>query len=155
MRREAHDRKGWHDQSWEQREGGESSTKGKNDEGCVGAASAMIQKASNHRNKRYMIWRALAQRFCGHLGFSDTQRPLNGGLVRPGLSFFSESLGVHEILVRKIWFPPLPKKGPKWGKTVQISRKSSKLTLFLGGGKRNFMDKTVLRTSGRFWFLSF
>ena len=34
-------------------------------------------------------------------------------------------------------------------KTVQISRTSSKLTLFREGeGKRNFMDKTILWTSG-------
>ena len=40
-----------------------------------------------------------------------------------------------KILVRKFGFtPPPPKKGPKWGKTVQISIKSSKLTLFRGGG---------------------
>ena len=46
-----------------------------------------------------------------------------------------KSLGVHKILVRKIWFPPPPpRKGPKWEKTVQISMKSSKLTLFWGGG---------------------
>ena len=46
--------------------------------------------------------------------------------------------------------PSDPEKGPKWGKTVQISRKSSKLT-FRGGGERNFMDKTILWTSGLFW----
>ena len=56
-----------------------------------------------------------------------------------------KSLGVHKILVRKIGFTPPPQKGPKWGKTVWISRKSWNLTLFLGGGERNFMDKTILR----------
>ena len=40
---------------------------------------------------------------------------------------------------RKVWvsikFTPPPRgKGPKWGKTIQISRKSSKLTVFLAGG---------------------
>ena len=46
-----------------------------------------------------------------------------------------KNLGVQKILVRKVWFyPPPPRKGPKWGKTVQISRKSSKLTLSGGGG---------------------
>ena len=48
--------------------------------------------------------------------------------------------------------PPPPEKGSKWGKTAQISRESSKLTLFPGaGGERTFMDKTILWTSGRFW----
>ena len=48
--------------------------------------------------------------------------------------------------------PPAPEQSPKSGNTVQISRKSSKLTLFLGGGeeKRNVMDKTMSWTSGRF-----
>ena len=51
--------------------------------------------------------------------------------------------------------PPPPEKGPEWGKTVLIILKSSKLTLFPrgGGGGRNFMDKTILWTSGRFWWL--
>ena len=65
-----------------------------------------------------------------------------------------KSMGVHKILVRKIWFypPPPAEKGRKWGKTVQISGKSSKLTLFRGGGgERNFMGQTILWTFGRFW----
>ena len=59
-----------------------------------------------------------------------------------------KSLGAHKIRVGKIWFyTPPPEKGPKWGKPVQISRKSSKLTLFGGGGagtqfygQNDFMD---------------
>ena len=59
---------------------------------------------------------------------------------------FQKSLGVHKILVRKIWFyPPPPKRAPKWGKTLQINRKSAKLRLFRGGetqfyGQNDFMD---------------
>ena len=68
---------------------------------------------------------------------------------------FQKSLGVHKIIVREIWVSPPKKKGPKWEKTVQISIKSSKVTLFWGGGgKRDFMDKTILWTSGRFWSLT-
>ena len=64
--------------------------------------------------------------------------------------------GQHASKLRKVWVsinscpqnlvtPPHPKKGPKWGKTVQISLKSSKLTLFPGGGtqfygQNDFMD---------------
>ena len=44
---------------------------------------------------------------------------------------FWKSLGVHKILVRQIWFYPPPEKGPK------MRRKSSKLTLFPGGGGGN------------------
>ena len=67
--------------------------------------------------------------------------------------FFQKSLGVHKILVRKTsFYPPPPRKGPKWEKTVQIIRTSSQLTLVRGGGESSFMDKTILWTSGRFWF---
>ena len=49
-----------------------------------------------------------------------------------------KSLGVPKTLVRKFWLypppPPPPGKGSKWGKTVQISRKSSKLALLRRGG---------------------
>ena len=55
----------------------------------------------------------------------------------------------YGVFVRKVWVsikflsakfgftppPPPPEKGPEeWGKTVQINRKSSKLTHFRGGG---------------------
>ena len=59
-----------------------------------------------------------------------------------------ESLGVHKILVRKILFDPPRRKGPKMRKNYN---KSSNLTLFFfGGGERNFMDKAISWTSGRF-----
>ena len=54
---------------------------------------------------------------------------------------------VHKSFVCKFGFtpPPLPLKGPKMRKkTAQISRKSSKLTIFRGGGQRNFMNRTIL-----------
>ena len=57
--------------------------------------------------------------------------------------FFQKSLGVPKILVRKIWFnrpPPPPKRAQNEEKIVQISRNSSKLTLFPGGGERDVMD---------------
>ena len=61
---------------------------------------------------------------------------LDGGNLALVIGFYQKSLGVHKILVRKIWFPPPPppEKGPKWGKTD-----------FRGGGgaNRNFMDKTI------------
>ena len=41
----------------------------------------------------------------------------------------------------QIWFYPPPRKRPKISeKLVQITRKSSKLTLFRGGGEREFKD---------------
>ena len=78
---------------------------------------------------------------------------LSQALRSPYGGSFQKSLGAHKILVRKIWFyPPPPKRAQNEGKTVQISIKSSKLTLFPGGGggKRDFMDKAILWTSGRF-----
>ena len=51
-----------------------------------------------------------------------------------------------KFLSAKFGFTP-PEKGPKWGKTLQIGRKSSKLTLLRGGGgetgfygQNDFMD---------------
>ena len=64
--------------------------------------------------------------------------------AKPWAQIFQRSLGVHQIiLVRKILFPP-PEKGPKSGKTLQIGRKSSRLTLFRGGGGRNVILWTTL-----------
>ena len=51
-----------------------------------------------------------------------------------------KSLGVHEILVRKNWVSPLPKSQNE-EKLYKSVENSSKLTLFRGGGERNFMDK--------------
>ena len=72
---------------------------------------------------------------------------------------FQKSLGVHNVFSAKFGFPPPPEKDPKWGKTVQISIKSSKVTLFPGGGtqfygQNNFMDIWAFRTFGRYrhWF---
>ena len=50
-----------------------------------------------------------------------------------------KSLGATKFLSAKFGLPPPPppEKGPKWEKTVQISGKSSKLTLFPGGGGEN------------------
>ena len=48
-----------------------------------------------------------------------------------------KSLGVHTILVRKIWFyptPPPPKRAQNEEKLYKLLEKSSKLTLFRGGG---------------------
>ena len=47
-------------------------------------------------------------------------------------------LGVHKILVRKIWLNPPPPKGPKMRKNCTNQYKPLKLTLFAGGGGTRF-----------------
>ena len=72
---------------------------------------------------------------------------------------YRSAVSMSIMMIRKVWvsmkfvsaklvLPPTPQKRAQNEvfKTVQISRKSSKLTLFPGGGS-NFMDKA---TSGRF-----
>ena len=68
------------------------------------------------------------------------------------LDYFQKSLGVHKILVCKIWlYSPTPEKGPN-EETLSKLVENFKIVTFPGGGggKRNFMDKTILWTSGRF-----
>ena len=55
-----------------------------------------------------------------------------------------------KLLSAKFGFPPPKQRTPNEGKLCKISRKSSKLTLFQGGGGTQFIVKTILRTSGRF-----
>ena len=74
-------------------------------------------------------------------------------LVLEGALYSStqKSLGVHKILVRKIWFyPPPPKRAQNEEKLYESVENSPNWHLFRGGGERNFMDKTILWTSGRF-----
>ena len=64
---------------------------------------------------------------------------------------FSEESGVHKILVCKIWFtpPPPPKKRAQNEETLYKSVENPQNCHFGGGGERNFIDKTILWTSGR------
>ena len=50
----------------------------------------------------------------------------------------------HIVPVSRAYPPPPPEKGPKRGKTVQISKKALKIDTFSGGGERNFMDCEVV-----------
>ena len=59
------------------------------------------------------------------------------------LALHQKSLGVHKILVRKIWFYH-PHPPPKMAQNDENCTNLKKLTLFSGGGERNFMDKTIL-----------
>ena len=58
-----------------------------------------------------------------------------------------KSLGVHKILVCKIWFPPPPEKGQNEERLFK-SVENLQIDTFSRVG-RNSMDKTILWTSGR------
>ena len=73
-----------------------------------------------------------------------------GVIDLPARGEIQKSLGVHKILVRKIWFYPPPRKGPKMRKNCTNQQKILKLDTFGRGGERKFMDKTILWTSGCF-----
>ena len=119
----------------------------------IGTSTPPSKKTQNPPLKGGILWA---------WGFSSRKNPKMPGAHKIGAAisgpritggnFMDTTLFLKKILVCKIWFypsPPPPRKGPKWGKTVQISRKSSKLTLSRGGGA--ILDKTILWTSGRFW----
>ena len=73
-------------------------------------------------------------------------------------------VGLANAKIRKVWVsikflsakfgfttPPPQKKGPKMKKNCTNQKKILKIDTFLGGGgEHNFMDKTILWTSGRF-----
>ena len=60
-----------------------------------------------------------------------------------------KGLGVHNV--RKIWFPPPPKRAQNEEKLYKSVENLENVTLLRGGvGKRNLMDKTMLWTSGCF-----
>ena len=75
-------------------------------------------------------------------------------ILKIGFDSNQKSLGVHKILVRKIWFyPPPPKRAQNEEKLYKLVENPQNWHFFRGGGggERNFMDKTVSWTSGRFW----
>ena len=67
-----------------------------------------------------------------------------------------------KFLSAKFGLTPLPQKGPKWGRTVQTSRKSSNWHFFGGGGanailwtKRFYGHLGVSECSKRVWSLTY
>ena len=66
------------------------------------------------------------------------------GLLSKDSARVQKSLGVHKILVRKIWFNP-PRKGLKTREKLYKSVENLQIDTFSGGG-----DTTILWTSGRF-----
>ena len=79
-------------------------------------------------------------------------------LVELRADFCQKSLGVHKILVRKIWFPPPPRKGPKMRKNCRNQYKILKIDTFSVGetrfyGQNDFMDiwAFLILLGGEIW----
>ena len=66
-------------------------------------------------------------------------------------AYLPNCLGVHKFLSTKFGSPP-PKRAQNEEKTVKISRESSILTLFPGGGTQ-FYGQNDLWISGRCWHI--
>ena len=104
----------------------------------------MSANASDTAAVRYAIRPAVVSHRCDLEGNFLSR---DGGSARYVAKDQKKSGGSKNSCPQNLVSPPPPEKGPKWGKTVQISRKSSKLTLFFGGGgetqsygQNDFMD---------------
>ena len=114
---------------------------------CFGVRIFHCNERSIDTTENITFWVWMLMFLCESYSFSEKLHQDVDTFINFVQQTPKKNLGVHKILVHKIWFyPPPPEKGPKWGKTVQISRKSSKVTLFRGGGgnaiygQNDFMD---------------